>query len=287
MANSEPDDLPPGTILETDEELQKIQKRLRAQAKQNSKADLTPRVSVPSVTSNSDEQIFRPSCRLPGLRITVYDDGETTGEVIRVREDRFMIGRTEGDLRFPNDDLISSRHVAINRQVVKGKHLWVLTDLQSRNGLFVRVAKAPLPSGAEFLIGSGRYRLEAASSHPEPTHSFPDHDRPPATLAFGDVRVDTHDTLSEVLRTGTGSRFTLDRDQYWIGRDRECDICRPNDPYLRGKHATLSRSPRATWIIEHNATMNGVWLKMPQVTLEVGKGCEFQVGEQRFRVKVG
>jgi hypothetical protein len=32
--------------------------------------------------------------------------------------------------------------------------------------------------------------------------------------------------------------------------------------------------------------MNGVWLKMPQITLEVGKGCEFQIGEQRFRAKV-
>jgi len=292
MAATDPNELPAGTILETDEELWKIQERLRPQAKQSSAAK---RVSSDNISTEkkrassvmpSDEQVFRPSLRLPALQLTVYDDGETTGQVIRIRDERFTIGRTEGDLRFPNDDLISSRHVAVTRQNAKGKSVWVLTDLQSRNGLFIRVTKAPLQHQAEFLIGSGRYRLESPSSAARVAQDIPDPSRAPVTQAFGDAQADSQEMLSEILRTGMGSRYVLDRDQYWIGRDRDCDICRPNDHYLSGKHASLSRSPRATWIIQHNATINGIWLKMPQITLEVGKGCEFQIGEQRFRAKV-
>ena len=211
MAATDPNELPAGTILETDDELRKIQERLRQQARQSSAAKrvssekVSPEKKAPSVSS-SDEQVFRPSLRLPALQLTVYDDGETTGEVIRIRDERFTIGRTEGDLRFPNDDLISSRHVAITRQSVKGKYVWVLTDLQSRNGLFIRVTKAPLQHQAEFLIGSGRYRLESPASAARATQDIPDPSRAPVTQAFGDVQADSQEMLSEILRAGMGSR---------------------------------------------------------------------------------
>ncbi len=79
----------------------------------------------------------------------------------------------------------------------------------------------------------------------------------------------------------------LTRDRYVIGRDANCDICRSNDPYVSGKHAVLPRSAKGTWMIQHNGTINGLWLRLPQIVLEPDKKCEFQIGEQRFRLRFG
>ena len=42
--------------------------------------------------------------------LTVFDDGKTEGEDIRLRGNRFLIGRTEGDLQIPHDNLMSAKH---------------------------------------------------------------------------------------------------------------------------------------------------------------------------------
>lgn len=274
-------DLPAGTILETDEELRKIRDSFLKKAQ----AVPGPQTIVESVV---EEEVFRPSHRPPTLQLTIYDDGETTGETIRIRDDRFTIGRTEGDLKFPHDELISSRHISFTRQRVRGKHYWVVSDLQSRNGLFVRVVKAPLPHLGEFLVGSGRYQLECPGSPQGLTEadSANDPKQPPVTQVFGTRGMEGQETLTEILRSGIGSRYVLDRDEYWIGRDRDCDISRPKDLFLRGKHARLSRNARGVWIVHQNDTLNGVWIKIPHLSLAAGKGGEFQIGEQRFRVKV-
>jgi hypothetical protein len=60
--------------------------------------------------------------------LTVFDHGKTDGEVIRIRDHRFIIGRTEGDFCIPLDGRISARHVEITHQVVGGLHRWVVKD---------------------------------------------------------------------------------------------------------------------------------------------------------------
>ena len=104
---------------------------------------------------------FRPTARPPVAVLTVFDDGRTDGEVIRIREPRFIIGRTEGDLRIPLDGRMSARHVEITHQNVGGLHRWVVTDLQSTHGMFVRVSRTVLADKAEILVGNGRYRFDA------------------------------------------------------------------------------------------------------------------------------
>ena len=85
---------------------------------------------------------FRPTARPKVAMLTVCDDGKTDGEVIRIRSHRFIIGRTEGDLCIPIDGRISARHVEITLQTIGAvHHRWVVTDLQSTHGLFVRVSR--------------------------------------------------------------------------------------------------------------------------------------------------
>ena len=105
---------------------------------------------------------FRPTARPPVALVTVFGDGKTKGEVIRIRDHRFTIGlRTQGDLRIPIDGRISAGHVETTHQVVRGLHRGAVTDLQISYGLFVRISKTPLADKAEILIGNGRYRFDA------------------------------------------------------------------------------------------------------------------------------
>src|SRR5258708_5608129 len=93
--------------------------------------------------------------------LTALDDGRSDGEQFRLRDGRFVIGRSDGDLVIPHDGTISSRHVEITRQALGGQQRWVITDLQSTNGMFVRVSRTPLADKSELLVGKGRYRLLA------------------------------------------------------------------------------------------------------------------------------
>ena len=104
---------------------------------------------------------FRPTVRPPIAVLTVFDDGKTDGEMTRIRDQRFTIGRTEGDLCIPLDGRISGKHVEITHQFVGGLHRWVSTDLQSTHGMFVRVSRTVLADKAEFLVGNGvtRYKV--------------------------------------------------------------------------------------------------------------------------------
>jgi hypothetical protein len=46
----------------------------------------------------------------------------------------------------------------------------------------------------------------------------------------------------------------------------------------------LYRGSRESWHIEHNKTQNGLWLRMSQIPVE--SMVQFQIGEQRFKLKV-
>ena len=228
---------------------------------------------------------FRPTIRPPIAVLTVYDDGKTDGEVIRIRDYRFVIGRSEGDLRIPLDGRMSSRHVEITHQFVGGLHRWVVTDLQSMHGLFVRVSKTVLADKAEFIVGNGRYRLDLPQADAGATADYvvnepargqtqgwdegPSPFRPPA--------------LTELLGKEIGNRTLLVKPEYWIGSDPGCPICRPDDPFCEPRHVRLF-SAKGSWYAEHNKTQNGLWLRMSQITVE--SMVQFQIGEQRFRLKV-
>ena len=219
--------------------------------------------------------------------LTVFDDGKTDGELIRIRDHRFIIGRTEGDLCLPLDGRMSARHVEITHQLVGGLHRWVVTDLQSTHGMFVRVSRTALADKAEFLVGNGRYRFDAPMIDAGPTI-----DHVPNQGGFSE----THGwnegastlrppAVTELLGSEIGNRMLLIKNEYWIGSDPSCPICRPDDPFCEPRHVRLYRGgSRGGWHAEHQKTQNGLWLRMPQISVE--STAQFQIGEQRFQLRV-
>lgn len=273
----------PGTLLETDEDV--------LQALRNKpNVELVPVPVQPPTTaakSPSSAKPYRPTQRPPIALLTILDDGKGEGETVRLRGDRFVIGRTEGDLLIPHDPQISGRHIEITRQRSGEKYRWLVTDLQSTNGLFIRVSRTILADKAEILAGTGRYRFEAAGSNlPETTEYVVPGTQPGSTQPVGvDAASLMHPALVEVLGGKVLSRLPLATSEYWIGSDPTCAICRAGDPFVESRHIRLYREANGAWYAQNNKTSNGLWLKVPHVS--VSDSCSFQIGEQRFRLNAG
>jgi pSer/pThr/pTyr-binding forkhead associated (FHA) protein len=269
------------TRLESDDE---VRQALLAR-KQRLGGKAAPASGQPAAAPvESDTQPERPVQRPPMALLCILDDGKHDGEWIRLRADRTVLGRTEGDVRIPHDLMMSARHAEIVRHKVQSGYRWHLTDLQSTNGTFVRIGSTILRHGNELLIGAGRYRFEAASAPATELHPAPV--PPQGTLGWqGESLSALVPCLVELTPSGPGRRFPLSLPEYWIGRDANaCAIARPEDPLTNPRHAWLYRDAKGQWHVENNKSLNGLWLRVEQIPLE--GACQFRLGEQRFLLRV-
>ncbi len=281
------------TRLESDDEIrQAVQARiaeLKGKAPKRSKPGAAPAPAAPAPEPEPDTLADRPQQRPPMALLCVLDDGKQDGEWVRLRGDQCLIGRVEGEVIIPHDVLMSSRHAEITRQKHKDGYRWVLTDLQSRNGTWVRIGNTVLRHQNELLIGRGQYRFEAAEVVSGPT--TPTVAAAPAVPAGGTmawpsgVTAVGGSTLVDITPGGSGRRYPLTLPEYWIGRDpRLCAIAQPDDAYANPRHARLYRDARGQWTVENQRSVNGLWLRVEEIPL--GGTCQFRLGEQRFIFRV-
>jgi len=90
--------------------------------------------------------------------------------------------------------------------------------------------------------------------------------------------------VTEILGTEIGNRMLLVKPEYWIGSDPTCPIWRPDDLFCEPRHVRLYRGSHGGWHAEHNRTLNGLWMRMAQIVVD--STLRFQIGEQRFQIKV-
>jgi pSer/pThr/pTyr-binding forkhead associated (FHA) protein len=115
-------------------------------------------VPVPDV----DGTYFYGSPKRPSrLMLTQLLAGGQAGMIFRARDDTLSIGREGNDINFPDDPFISGRHATV--QAVDTPHGpgFVLTDLGSKNGTFLRVGEeTPLLHGDYVFLGQQLLRVE-------------------------------------------------------------------------------------------------------------------------------
>lgn len=220
---------------------------------------------------------IRPMLRASVPVLTALDDGTMAeGEEFRLRQDRFTIGRSEGDFIIPIDRTLSGKHAEIRRVENRGKTQWLLVDLNTANGTFVRANSADFFADTIVILGARRFRLV----HPGTGISQPP-DGSTTTLDKRDAPTDLWPTLAE---TGTSTRalaFPLRQHEVTIGRlDGKCGIT-IDDPHLAKHHATITKTANGTWKIGPAQTTNGVWVNIRSVPLT--SHCYFRCGEQFFR----
>jgi len=208
-----------------------------------------PGVSVGGAPA--DTQPFRPKLRRSMALVHVIDDGREGGEVVRMRGDRLVIGRADGDIVIPHDICMSPKHAAIERL---DDGAWMLFDLGSSNGTFVRVVTARLVTGTVVQVGRTRLLFEeagptSASLVERPAGGGVDrrHECPAPGVTIG--------------RAGGGSDIVV------------------GDAMVSPVHAAIQWTPRG-WQIT-NSGWNGLWVRINQ-PVRIVAPSQFLCGEQRF-----
>jgi pSer/pThr/pTyr-binding forkhead associated (FHA) protein len=230
---------------------------------------------------------FRPKQRPPMALVCIVDDGRDTGEWVRMRASRLIIGRSEGDILIPHDEGISGRHIELSRTISGGQARWHLRDLKSTNGTFVRVKTAILNDNQQILVGSRRLRFNFADG---PADATPAH--APTRNATQGWQVLTREkveagraTVVELTPNGEGVRTPLTASEYWIGSDpSRSGIVLADDPFVTAQHTRLHEDSQGRWHIEDGGSLNGTWLQLGELAIDTH--AEFLAGEQRFLIRV-
>ena len=111
-----------GTLIETDDDIRQALLSGHKGRQHGRSVAVEPAAPIPAPLPGAARSAvpFRPTARPPMAVLTVFDDGKTDGEIVRIRSPRFIIGRTHGDLMIPFDKRMSSRHLEITHQRVSG-----------------------------------------------------------------------------------------------------------------------------------------------------------------------
>ena len=190
---------------------------------------------------------YRPTSRPPIALLTVFDDGKNDGEVIRIRDHEFVIGRTEGDLQDPDrrPDLVAARR---DHAPGRRRHSPLGRDRPPEHSRHVRPGQ-PDGAGRPGRV-PGRQRAIPVRDAPRPGRG--DRRRGAEPAGFGQTRgwADGPSPfrpprVTELLGNEIGNRMLLVKPEYWIGSDPTCAICRPDDPFCEPRHVRLFRGSRA------------------------------------------
>ena len=117
---------------------------------------------VPNDGPDPDPTYFYSSPKWPSsFRVTQMFEGGALGCCVVARGNTLQIGSAIGDLVFPDDPLVGEQHCLIEEQA----GTVVLTDLQSRTGVFVRIrGEQELTHGDELLVGRTRLVVDLSKS---------------------------------------------------------------------------------------------------------------------------
>ncbi|EMI52690.1 Forkhead-associated domain protein [Rhodopirellula sallentina SM41] len=234
--------------------------------------------------SSKRTPLYRPILRPPMAFLSVLDDGSIKeSEVHRLRGGAVVLGREQGDITFPHEVLMSSKHAQLECRKHRGGYQWHFVDLDSRNGSFFRVQRAYLRNAQEFLVGGHRFAFRM----PSPDGKFDDTVGTQVSGDANDARATQLVTEVKVALPklvyrdpkGPEQSYTLDSTHIVIGSDPSTSALSINDPYVCPNHLQLHHTSRG-WLIEDLDSRNGIWLRLHDVKLD--QITEFQLGEQRF-----
>lgn len=274
MSSTPPsEDSHPGTRLESFDDIRDMPASPRR----------TPTVKE---ATKSDDVPYRPVRRPPMALLCAFDDGRDDGEWFRLRAERIVLGRTEGDVRIPHDDMMSGRHAELFRQFSNERFRWYLRDLGSTNGTYVRINTTQVRNGQEFLIGTRRFRFSTGMQADPAAMQEEAAEASKGTRGWQSVSVaELLPSVVELTPRGEGQRSYLNKSEHFLGRDAgQCDILLSDDLMVSARHARLHRDAKGRWLLENCGARNGVWLRIDKIAIE--NSAQFQLGEQRFLIKV-
>lgn len=214
----------------------------------------------------------------PRLVLVARDGSE--GEVFPIEGDQMTVGRTHGDLLFPEDPFLSPMHVRLQR-TDKGMGIF---DAGSTNGVYMRIrGSSPVYPGDQFMIGHQLLRLENIDTQVQ--------ERPPAidgTRVFGTPLQPAWGCVRQVGRGGiVGDKYYLRGSQVVFGREGG-DLLFPNDPFVSREHARLRlelRGQAMAVFLEDLESANGSYIRI-RGSAEMEHTDTFRIGDQILRLRL-
>jgi len=215
---------------------------------------------------------YAPQLRPAAPWLYVMDDSQSyaSSEVIRLKKDCYVIGRSTGDIQVAHDQLISPVHVCLERietvqpatepQPGKPSFVWRIKDLNSDTGTFLNIFDATLRHGDHLLWGACRAKIR--------------------------IDAETHELRLTVAPPFSARQvLTLQPGVHNLGRD--ADLCPllslPDDMMLEPRHAQFAYNmEKNTWSIHAYRSLNGIWLRLRNTHEIRDRRLTFQAGEQRF-----
>jgi pSer/pThr/pTyr-binding forkhead associated (FHA) protein len=212
-----------------------------------------------------------------GPRLALLDRSGAVTKSFAIDRGEVIIGRLDGDLRFPDDAFLSPVHA----QVAIRDGSLLVRDLGSRNGTWIYLdAPYRLRDGDTLLIGSQliRFRrLGYPGPHPPESNQ---------TRRLGSFTPGADIAVLEQLRADGSARDTMHLSPargIAIGRDQG-DWLFPYDQTMSGKHAEV-RNEDLEFIVVDAGSRNGVAVAV-RGEKAVAAGQRFLVGDQTLRVEV-
>ncbi|MCX4244563.1 FHA domain-containing protein [Paraliomyxa miuraensis] len=215
---------------------------------------------------------------VPRLVLVARDGSE--GESFPIQGELLTIGRTHGDLLFPEDPFLSPLHVRL-QWTANGIGLF---DAGSTNGVYLRIkGSAPVYPGDQFMIGHQLLRLENIDTQVQ--------ERPPAidgTRVFGTPLQPAWGCVRQVGRGGiVGDKYYLRGSQVVFGREGG-DLLFPNDPFVSREHARLRlelRGQTMAVFLEDLESANGSYIRI-RGSAEMASMDTFRIGDQILRLRL-
>ena len=232
----------------------------------------------PSAASNtSGKTMFFSGVQLPGRAKLILVKGDSLdGVSYQLNGTEHVVGRSEGAILFPEDQLISPRHANF---VYRDGKLFV-HDEGSQNGIYMRI-KNPMPieSGGLFLVGEQLLQVEASAPDFGPQ---PDSE---GTYFYASPKRASKMRLVQKLRGGEiGIIFRARGDTITIGRE-DNDVNFPDDPFISGHHAQLAIGTDGRFTLIDTGSKNGTFLRMGDESPLLHGDYVF-IGQQLLRVEI-
>lgn len=215
----------------------------------------------------------------PARLVLVARDG-TEGESFPFSGQMLTVGRTHGDILFPEDPFLSPVHVRLSRT----GDGFLLTDTGSTNGVYMRIAKvAPVYPGDMFMIGHQLLRLDQLDSQAQ--------EHPPGadgTRLFGTPLQPAWGRITQIGRGGVaGDHLYLRGSRVSFGREGG-DLVFPNDPFVSREHARLRLEITGQAMsvhLEDLGSANGTYVRI-RGAAQIRDGDTFRVGDQILKLRV-
>lgn len=204
-----------------------------------------------------------------GRLVLIRPDG-SEGGTHPLHDGENIIGRKEGAL-FESDTYLSPRHAVF---FFRGSALFV-RDAGSLNGVFVKMTgEEEIADGEVFRMGQELLRFDVI----RPPQSLED-----GTEVMGSPNPGYWARVSVIIGRGQdGAAFPLFGDAMVVGRERG-DILFPEDGYVSGTHARVSRREGRYYLADLNSS-NGSFLRI-RGERAVRTGSFLLLGQQLFRVQ--